>query len=129
MKQLINIPEEEDHGNPSTNTGELTRMAFPYLLQLFHAGLEKRHGVRLSVQCLDSGAFRGVITAITNLGEPSELGVVAFTNGESIDGILEYFEDSLTFGELKWRPDKYWAQARLEVPKTPRKRQRLPLRL
>ena len=120
--QLINIPKEEPDDNPSHDAGELTRMALPYMLQLFHAGLEGKHGVRISIQCADDGTFKGVISAVANLGQPTELGVVAFTNGESVDGILAYFEDSLTYGELKWRPDKYWAEARIAPPESPKKR-------
>lgn len=125
MKQLINIPKEDIDDNPIRNTRELTGMAFPYLLQLFHAGLEKRHGLRLSIQCADDGTFRGVIAAVENLGQPAELGVVAFTNNESIDGILAYFEDSLTYGELRWRPDKYWMEKRNQAPESPLPRKKV----
>jgi len=129
MEQFFNIPDEAHNDNHSRDTSELTELAFPYLLQLFHAGLETRHGQRISIQCTDSGTFRGALTAIKDLGKPTEFGVVAFTNAESFGGILAYFEDGLTYGELKWRPDKYWAEARVAKPEAAQKRQKRELRL
>jgi len=129
MNQLINVPKEIDDVNENNNTDDLTKITFPYLLQLFHVGLEKRHGIRLSIQCTDNGTFTGFINALIDVGKPTERGIVSYTHNESFDGILAYFEDGLTYGDLKWRIDKYWAEAREKEEKKPVKRVKIPMSL
>lgn len=93
--------------NSNNSVTDLTRIAIPYILHGFNKGIEGRHLVGISLQSASDSPYRASLKSVLRLGEPTESGFIAYSSGDTIEELLDFFESSLSWGDLKWRVDQY----------------------
>ena len=105
--------EARDH---SISITELFGDLIPYITQGLCKGLSGRSIVGISIQSTSDGTYKGVIRAVIDVGKPTEHGVVSYSTSDYPFGVLEYFENGLSYDDLDWRIDKYY-QRDSQAPK------------
>lgn len=107
---MTDNPASEAHNelaNSNYTPSEITRLAIPYILHGFVEGIEERHITSLTIQRVDNRTVKGFIRCVTDLGLASESGFVAYSELGDAESVLEFFEQSLAWGDMPWRVDHY----------------------
>ena len=103
------------------NFDDVLESAFPFLHRALYGWIEGEHINRLSIQFPSDGIIKVAVSGEQTLADGTLTGVVAYASGESLHGIFDFVDDALAYGDLEWRPDKYYVKQSDSRPKRDKK--------
>lgn len=107
MEPNLTNEANNEYANSNYTATELTELAFPYLIHAFTKGIEGRYVTSITVQRAGVESVKGFIRSVKDMGEPTESGYVAYTESPHVADVFGFFENSLAWGDMPWRTDRY----------------------